>query len=224
MEEGWTRKNILEADLAQANTSQELELSSVLESQLQETTHVLDRFATQLAEFGSAPDGIPGLQGDLATYFTGKYGQKQQYIALLQAFEHGWTTRDQMHACLGWPQAREDPEWKAAVEDTLQQTINKLPVLAKELVDFGPPPDGVSGPQDDMNAYIETRPWLDPLTAASYFAGEMIMEVFPVKESAPDHLTAGSVPGGLAVTPRSKRSRFRRFFGRLWFWKKRVLA
>ncbi|PPR03137.1 hypothetical protein CVT24_008492 [Panaeolus cyanescens] len=102
-----------------------------------------------------------GLQGDLAAYFIHKYGQRQLYAAVLGPLENQWLIKLLLEHDLRTPFANNNPDFKAELEGYLRQTLHQLPNLAKQLVEFGPPPDGVSGPQGDLAAYIKSQPWLE---------------------------------------------------------------
>ncbi|PPR04609.1 hypothetical protein CVT24_011737, partial [Panaeolus cyanescens] len=164
IEQAWARKGSLESDLTQTDIAQDPKVQTLLEGQLQETVHDLDTFALQLVEFGSAPDGTRGLPGDLAEYVMHKYGQQQQYAALLERLEYEWQ-REQAFRTTG---INDDPNYKTRVKGYLRRASRQLPNLAKQLVEFGPPPDGVSGPQGDLADYVESKPWLvEDLPAAA---------------------------------------------------------
>ncbi|PPR07624.1 hypothetical protein CVT24_004183 [Panaeolus cyanescens] len=160
IEEAWVRKSSLKFDLAQTDSAQDPELNALLQNRLQETIRILDRFALQLAEFGSAPDGMPALPEKLAAYFIHKYGQRQQYAAVLGPLEDQWKEKLTWEEVLTRTWIDNDPAYKADAKDALHRAIRQLPNLAKQLVEFGPPPDGVSGPQGNLAAYVESQPWL----------------------------------------------------------------
>ncbi|PPQ86371.1 hypothetical protein CVT24_004667 [Panaeolus cyanescens] len=160
IEEAWVRKSSLEFDLAQTDSAQDPELNTLLQNQLHETIRILDKFALQLAEFGLAPDRMPALQENVAAYFMDKYGQRQLYAAVLGPLEELWQERLLRERELRRIWINDDPDYKAEVEDYLQKALHRLPNLAKRLAEFGPPPDGVSGPQGDLAAYVESQPWL----------------------------------------------------------------
>ncbi|PPR07627.1 hypothetical protein CVT24_004182 [Panaeolus cyanescens] len=158
IEEAWVRKTSLVSEL---DSAQDPELNTLLQNQLKETSRILDKFALQLAEFGSAPEGMPAMQEDAAAYFRDKYGQQQlYYAAVLGPLEDGWEEKLIWEAELGKQSVIVDPDYTAKVEDWLSQATHQLPNLAKKLAEFGPPPDGVSGPQGDLAAYVESKPWL----------------------------------------------------------------
>ncbi|PPQ76686.1 hypothetical protein CVT24_012252 [Panaeolus cyanescens] len=160
IEGAWVRKGTLESDLAQTDSAQNPELNALLQNQLQETIRILDKFALQLAKFGLAPNGMPALQEDVAAYFMHKYGQRQLYAAVLGPLEDQWQKKLSWEQALNAKLAYKHPEYRAKAENCLRQAIQQLPDLAKKLAEFGPPPDGVSGPQGDLAAYVERRPWL----------------------------------------------------------------
>ncbi|PPR00929.1 hypothetical protein CVT24_000249 [Panaeolus cyanescens] len=175
IEEAWRRKHSLELELADAATcvTQAPELIAVLEGELQETIQILDKFALQLAEFGTAPDGVPSLQDDLAEYVMQKYGRQQKYAAALVPLEDWWEKMRWMEDLLEETHASTDPKWKAEIEDGLQEAMHELSKLAKRLVDLGQPPDGMSGPQGELAAYIEREPWLENSQNATSASGIM---------------------------------------------------
>ncbi|PPQ79290.1 hypothetical protein CVT24_007253 [Panaeolus cyanescens] len=199
IEDVWLRKQTLESDLMATNATQDATLNTLLRGQLQETHLILDKFATQLAEFGSAPDGMPRLQGDLAAYFSLKYEQQQQYATLLVPLEDNWRRKHFLETDIVWATDAGDTEVVAYHEDQLQQTMSKLPNLARQLVEFGPPPEGISGPQDDLAAYIERKPWLEDLQSTSL---ELVIKQESIRKSGSSN--AASAPHG----KRSPRSRF----------------
>ncbi|PPQ76679.1 hypothetical protein CVT24_012256 [Panaeolus cyanescens] len=224
IEEAWVRKSSLEFDLAQTDSAQDSELNALLQNQLHETIRILDKFALQLAEFGLAPDRMPALQENVAAYFMDKYGQRQLYAAVLGPLEQLWQERLLRERELRSIWINNDPDYKAIVEDYLQQVIQQLPNLAKQLVEFGPPPDGVSGPQGDLAAYVESQPWLEsPQNTVS----ESESVIAPQRATSAEAPAFTGGPSSATVTSSlsgSKRSRVRHFFARLLFWKKRGAA
>ncbi|PPQ82501.1 hypothetical protein CVT24_005900 [Panaeolus cyanescens] len=138
IEEAWVGKSALESNLAQTDSAQDPELNALLQNQLQETIHILDKFALQLAGFGLAPEGMQGLQGDLAEYFIRQYGQHQLYAAVLGPLEDKWHEKLFLERQLAIPFTNHVPNYKSRVEDSLRKATHQLPNLAKQLVEFGP--------------------------------------------------------------------------------------
>ncbi|PPR03133.1 hypothetical protein CVT24_008486 [Panaeolus cyanescens] len=168
IEEAWVRKSSLESDLAQTDSDLDPDLNALLKSQLQETIHILDKFGLQLAEFGRAPDGVQGLHrdSDSAKYMKQMYG-RQLYANLLGPLEGEWKTKLYLEEELMDTRINSNPNHKAYFEDVLCYARRRLPNLAKQFAEFGPPPDGVSGPQGDLAAYVESQPWLEESQAAA---------------------------------------------------------
>ncbi|PPQ72646.1 hypothetical protein CVT24_012649 [Panaeolus cyanescens] len=164
IEELWLRKECLEFDLAQINATEDVELHTILEGQLHDVMRTLHKFATQLAEFGPRPEGMRCLQGDVATHVKLNYG-RQMYAALLSSLKNAWSLKrslesDIVKAVKRAPRSRRQ-QLRASFEDELQKAMPNLHNCAKQLIEFGLPPDDMSGPDGDLAAYIERKPWLE---------------------------------------------------------------
>ncbi|PPR03136.1 hypothetical protein CVT24_008489 [Panaeolus cyanescens] len=186
---------------------------------LQEAKDILDKFIIQLAEFGSAPDGMPSLQGDLGAYCMPIY-RRQRYVALLESLEDQWKRMLWQNHLLQPGHFTDDPDLKALLEKDLRNTTNIfLPNLERELVEFGTPPDGMLDPRAHLEAWFERNPWLNPASAPMDFKSILI----PHTNSITQHSTRQGGWGGSADAPgaRAKGRRVRRLLARLLFWRKR---
>ncbi|PPR03134.1 hypothetical protein CVT24_008487 [Panaeolus cyanescens] len=217
IEQAWVKKCCLESDLAPTDSALDPELSALLQRQLREIIHTLDKFALQLADFGLAPEGMRGLRGDLADYFIRKYGQRQLYAAVLGPLEEEWQGKLFREQELRGRWINDDPDYKTMIEDELRQATCRLPNLAKHLVEFGPPPDGVSRPQGDLAAYINSTPWLESPQDVDSEPGP-VLALQPTSVETP----AFAEDQSSVFTSRSKWSLVPQYFVRMLFsiWRK----
>ncbi|PPQ72648.1 hypothetical protein CVT24_012648 [Panaeolus cyanescens] len=205
IENAWLKKSSLELHL---NDIQEPEMKTILEGQLQETTQTLDQFALQLAEFGSTPDGMRGLQGDLAAYFIRKY-RIQLYTSLFATEIYLSQEKQGLENAMTQPWVTLHPNRKAQTEGQLEQITRNLNITQKQLAELRRRPRHViSNPQGEATASIEVPKPASPSTEPDAFTLPISSQLQLEQETM-----------GTRVTSRSNIPRRARLLRYVLFWK-----